>query len=139
MKKSVRQALVAGTFAVAVGGGIVAASAATLGTLTSTNLGAASSVVAACDTNGVDIAYTTAYNATAHEYVIDTATVSSINAACDGQSMKVQLYGAAGVVEGSQETETLDASGTRLFTFGTAAVSNVVTGAAIVISGTIVP
>ena len=59
---------------------IVGASAATLGGLSSSGLGSDNSVVAACDTDGISIAYTTAYNATAQEYQVSAVNFTGVNA-----------------------------------------------------------
>lgn len=71
--------------------GIVGASAATLGTLTSTGLGSANSVVAACDGNGIAIAYTTGYNATAQEYQVSAVNFTGVDASCTLKAASVSL------------------------------------------------
>ncbi|MEW6473987.1 MAG: hypothetical protein AB1679_17185 [Actinomycetota bacterium] len=74
----------------------VTASAATLGGITSTGLGADDVTVASCDTNGVSTSYTTAYNTTtAAGYKVDDITVAGIADACNGKSMKITLVGAS--------------------------------------------
>lgn len=76
---------------------VVVAAAASLGGLTSTNLGADDSVVASCDTNGVTSAYTSVYNTTSTAgFKVDDVTVGGIADTCDGDSMTITLTGAAG-------------------------------------------
>lgn len=71
--------------------GIVGASAATLGGLSSSGLGSDNSVVAACDTDGISIAYTTAYNATAQEYQVSAVNFTGVNAACNAKAASVSV------------------------------------------------
>ncbi|MEQ1873239.1 MAG: hypothetical protein ABL953_05870 [Ilumatobacteraceae bacterium] len=71
--------------------GAVGASAATLGGLSSTGLGSDNSVVAACDTDGISIAYTTAYNATAQEYQVSAVNFTGVNAACNAKAASVSV------------------------------------------------
>lgn len=71
--------------------GVVGASAATLGGLSSTGLGADNSVVAACDTDGISIAYSTTYNATAQEYQVSAVNFTGVNAACNAKAASVSV------------------------------------------------
>ena len=103
MKKIMRApaALVAGVtvFSIVVG------MAASLGGITSGNLGADDAVVAACDTNGVATSYTTAYSATGTAgYKVGNLTVSGIADACDGERMSVTLTGTSNASLGEQTT-----------------------------------
>ena len=50
--------------------GLVGASAATLGGLTGSGLGSDDQIVAACDTDGITVGYTTAYSAAAQVYQV---------------------------------------------------------------------
>jgi hypothetical protein len=117
----------------AVTAGVIAASAASLGGLGSANLGAAATVVASCDTDGVNIGYTTAYEAGAPgDYVVTGVTVSSVNAACDGQNISVTL---------SDGTASLDSvngvvltGGSTTLALSAGANAQAVTGASVVIS-----
>lgn len=81
--------------ALAVGVAVFAAayaSAATLGGLNSDDLGSDDDVVASCDTTGgVVTAYQTSYSAAEQTYVVDSVVVSSIDAACANQKIKVTL------------------------------------------------
>jgi hypothetical protein len=72
------------------------ASAASLGGIGNSNLGADDTVVASCDTDGVNLAYTYAYNTTGTAgYKVVTVTVGGIDNACDGQAIGVTLTDAA--------------------------------------------
>lgn len=116
---------------------LVVGMAASLGGLTSTNLGADDSVVASCDTNGVTTSYTSVYNATATAgFKVDDVTVGGINDACDGDEMTITLTGAAGVSLGEvvQDVPT-DAAFTNVADFVSDNVlSELVTGIHIVIT-----
>ena len=107
--------------------------AASLG-LTTSGLGAGSSVVAACGT-GIQASYTTAYASSIPGYSVSQVNLASIPATCLSKSYKVQLTGAAGVTVGSEMSGTLPASGTTasIATSGTPDAS-VVTGISVVIS-----
>lgn len=129
----VRRLALAGGAAVLVGGGVVVASAASIGGVTTTGLAAGNTVVAACDTDGVAIAYTNAYDATTQIYRTTAVTVSGIAPACAGQTLGVTVSGAAGA---SLAAATGTVSGTSVsLTFPSSAAADAVQGAAVVISG----
>ena len=88
-KKRIALMLVAGGATL----GVVGASAASLGGITTPSLGAENSAVTACDTDGVTIAFAPAYdNAVATGYyTAGTVTVSGMNAACTGKKMEIRL------------------------------------------------
>ncbi len=81
---------------------IAFASAATIGTVTDAGLGAGTTVVAACDTDGVTVAYTTAYTQNVG-YTVTGVNITNIAGACDTKAVKVTLADAngAGNVEGT--------------------------------------
>lgn len=139
MQSSVHRALVASAFSVAVAGGIIAASAATLGGITTTNLGAENTVVAACDLNGVNIAYNHAYSATGQAYRVVSAVISGISPACANQKLDVELSGtgSASVATGTQVT--VGATGTETVTFAAPPLVSAVLGSAVVITGPVAP
>ena len=113
--------------------GVVGAAAASLGGLGGKNLGADDSVVASCDTDGVSIAYTNAYDATSGLYKVTSVTVSGIAATCSGQSMSVTLRDTANVSLG---TGTAIVAGTsQAVAIAPTASAKLVTGAAVVITG----
>ena len=107
--------------------------AASLG-LSSSGLGAGSSVVAACG-SGITAAYTTAYAASIPGYSVSQVNLASIPAGCLNKSYKIQLTGAAGVAVGSEMSGTLPAAGTtaNIATAGTPDAS-LVTGISVVVS-----
>lgn len=94
MKKRTLVALVAGLAVFAS----TFAFAATLGGLTSGEVGANNVLVAACDTDGVTTSYSAAtWDATDSRYEVASVTVSGVNDACDGDVMKVTLATSANV------------------------------------------
>ncbi len=131
MRRSVLTAAVAG---VAVTG-IVGAAAATLGGLTGGTLGADDAVVAACDTDGIAVAYTTAYNATAQTYQVSAVNFTTVNAACTGKAASVTLRNGATNL-GTTNVATITVT-TSAFSIPLAAPvsANQVTGISLVISG----
>ena len=81
--------------------GSLYAMAASLGGITSDSVGADSTVVASCDTDGVTAAYVTAWDATDKRYEITTATVGSVADTCDGRTMSVSLTDTSGAQIGT--------------------------------------
>ena len=61
---------------------LIAASAASLGGISAGGVGADAEVVASCDTNGVDVDFAYAYNATTQQYDITGVDVSGIADLC---------------------------------------------------------
>lgn len=113
--------------------GIVGASAASLGGITSDSLGADVGVVASCDTDGVVVDYVNSYNATSGSYETTSVNVSSIDAACNGDAIALTLKNGADVSLGNG-TATV-AAGAATITLGTAADAAAVAGVAVVIDG----
>jgi hypothetical protein len=70
---------------------IALASAATIGTVTDSGMGAGNTVVASCDTDGVNTAYTTAYSSSTPGYNVTAVSVTSINTACNGKAISVTV------------------------------------------------
>ncbi|HEY0952660.1 hypothetical protein [Nocardioides sp.] len=133
MSKQLVLALGAGGAAAAA----VVASAASIGTVNSTDLAAGTTVVAPCDSDGIDVSYTTSYNATSEEYDVTTVTLSNVAAACIGQRVKITLSdGTASLDEADVATPVytglLDQ---RTADFVVAAAAADVTDLAVVISG----
>lgn len=83
-----RKKLMAIVFAL-VAFSLVAASAASLGGISTSDIGAEADVVAACDSDGVSVSFTSAFQAA--EYQVNSVTVSGIDAGCDGQDLSVTL------------------------------------------------
>lgn len=123
--------------ALAVGVAVFAAayaSAATLGGLGSDDLGADDSVVASCDTTGgVTTTYQTDYNQTAATYIVTSITISNVDAACAGQTIKAVLSGASDV-ELTEVTATA-VTGTNVINVTAVVPAENVTGLHVVISG----
>ena len=113
--------------------GLAAASAASLGGLTSGSLGADNGAVSSCDTNGVSIAYgTPTYDATAGVYKVSSVSVSGIDAACAGKTVAVTLSDAGNASLGSGSV--VIAGTTANITLSSPADAKLVVGAAAVIS-----
>lgn len=93
--------------------GAVAASAASLGGVTSDSLGADNAAVAACDTDGVTTTYTAAYDSAIPGYETGTVTVGGIADACNGQTLTVNLVDSANASLGeSSVTVAVDSTAT---------------------------
>ncbi len=124
-----------GVAAVGVGG-MVFASAATLGTLGQDTLGATTSVTASCDTDGVTVDnWGSAYSAANERYDTSTFDISGINAACDTLQYKVTLADSAGTSLG-ESTGTLSlTAGVESFSIGTAVNAEDVERVAVVFYG----
>ncbi|MHB8187952.1 MAG: hypothetical protein ACYDDU_18170 [Dermatophilaceae bacterium] len=74
--------------------GALTASAASLGGLTSSTLGAAQVVVAPCQPTtapGIGLAYTNVYNAKTNAYQTTAVTMSNVDAACGGKQFQLTL------------------------------------------------
>lgn len=74
---------------------IGSASAATL-PLTGGRVGAGDAVVGQCDTDGVTVAYTTAWSTTLANYRLSNVTVSAIAAGCNGRTLRITVKSATG-------------------------------------------
>jgi len=115
--------------------GLAAASAASLGGLTSSSLGADNGAVTSCDTDGVTIAYgTPAYDATSGLYKVSTVTVGGIALGCSGKTVAVTLSDATNGSLGSGSAVIGAAATTANITLSTPANAKLVVGAAAVIS-----
>ncbi len=113
--------------------GVVGASAASLGGVTSNSLGADVGVVASCDTNGVTLGYTNGYDAASGAYRTTGVSVSAIDAACNGLTINVTLKNTAGASIGTGSATV--AAGAATIALSTPAPAAQVTGAAVVIAG----
>ena len=80
-------ALLFGTCAYA----IAFASAATIGTVTDAGIGSGNTVVASCDTDGVNTAYVYSYSASTPGYNVTNVNVTNVNAACNGKNISVTV------------------------------------------------
>jgi hypothetical protein len=115
--KSMRKKSVAVLAGLAIAGA-VGASAASLGGLTRDNLGADTGVVAACDSNGITVGYTTSFDATAVDtsgptgvafgaYVVTEILLTDVDVACNGQAYQATLLDDAGAAISSIPAGTL--------------------------------
>lgn len=102
--------------------------------LTSDSLGAAQTVVAACQSTAMNATYTSTYSATVPGYTVTTVTLTGLTSTCYSKAYKVTLSGSGGTSLG-EATGTTPSSGTTV----AATFSNVnaasVTGVSVVISG----
>lgn len=74
--------------------GVAYAAAASLGGITTPTVGSSDAVVASCDTDGVTVAYETAYDSslgTNGAYYVTAVDLSGVNAACNGLTADVTL------------------------------------------------
>jgi hypothetical protein len=104
--------LLAGVAAAGIIGGGVYGFAATL-TPTSDTVGAGNTTVASCDTDGVNVDYTSAWDT--NRYEVASVTVSGIDASCIGDNIGVTLLGETSPKTATQQTvagasETFDVS-----------------------------
>lgn len=108
-----RKRAVLGLLAAMTAFGAVAASAASLGGITSDSLGADNTAVTACDTDGVTTSYTVSYDSAIPGYEAGTVTVDGIADACNGQNMTVNLVDSADASLGeSSVTVAVDSQAT---------------------------
>ncbi len=113
--------------------GVVGASAASLGGITSRSLGADATVVSSCDTDGITLAYTNAYSAALGRYTTTSVSVTGINTACNGLPISLTLFDGTNVSLGSGTTTV--AAGAATIPMSAGLQSNLVVGAAAVIGG----
>jgi hypothetical protein len=111
---------------------VIGAFAATLGGVSSDELGADTSVVSACDTDGVGVDYSVVYDTTDGRYEVASVDVTGIDAACSGQTISVTLADASTNLAAHSQTV---AGTTETLTFATAPDAEAVTNVAIVITG----
>ena len=115
--------------------GIAGASAASLGGLTAGSLGSDDSVVAACDTDGISIAYTNSYNATSQQYQVTAVNFSGVNAACTAKAASVTVRnGTTALGSGTSASITVAANAFSL-TLSAPVAANLVNGVSLIISG----
>ncbi len=145
--KNMRKKSVAVLAGIAIAGA-VGASAASLGGLGGEDLGADSAAVESCDTDGITVGYTTSFDATAGEYLVDSIDLSDINADCATQTYDLTALGtdAAGdpveedfggpVILTTDSDLDLVNDGMTIDTSGITLTAESVTGLAMTISGT---
>lgn len=123
---------IAAIAAVVAFGGFLAM-AATLGGITADNLGADSSVIASCDTDGVTTSYTIAYDATDARDEITAVVVAGVDAACAGQTLTVTLTDGSDVQ--LDQTSVTAVAGANTVAATTPASAEAVENVLIVITG----
>jgi hypothetical protein len=106
--------------------------AASLG-MTTSGLGAGSSVVAACG-SGIQASYTTAYASGVPGYAVSQVNLAGIPAGCQSKSYKIQLTGSGGAAIGSEMSGTLPASATANIATSGNPDASLVTDVSVVIS-----
>ena len=116
--------------------GALTASAATLGGLNSSSLGADRTVVASCqsDAAGAALAYTNAYDAPSNTYKTTAVTMSGVNTACATKAFKLTLSDGTASLSESTGTVTLVA-GAQTVTLATPVSANAITKTSLVITG----
>ena len=113
--------------------GILTASAASLGGLTASSLGADQTVIASCDTDGITLAYTNAYDATTNAYKTSAVVATLVNVACATKTYKLTLSNDAASL--GEFTNTVTLAGTTLtIPISPTVDSKSITKAALVIS-----
>jgi hypothetical protein len=124
---------------------LVSASAAGLGTITTGQVGAEADVIATCDTTGVTVDFTTAWNSAAGGFVVTDVVLSSLGDGadeCDGQSATVVVTFSdidLGDIELGSGSATVVGAGATVTLSPTAPATwvdaNLVDGIAIVVTG----
>ena len=114
--------------------GILTASAASLGGLTSSSLGADQTVIASCDTDGITLAYTNVYDAPTNSYKTSAVVATLVNTACATKTYKLTLSNGAASL--GEFTNTVTLAGTTLtIPISPTVDSKSITKSALVISG----
>lgn len=115
--------------------GLVGASAASLGGLTGASLGADDQIVAACDTDGITVAYVTGYSATAQTYQVTSVNFTAVNAACNAKAASVSLRNGTTNLGTTNSASITVAAGAFSIVLGAPITASSVNGLSLVISG----
>ncbi len=115
--------------------GVAGASAATLGGLTSGSLGSDDSIVAACDSDGITIGYTTAYSAAAQKYQVTVVNFTAVDADCNAKAASVSLRDGTSVLTTQSAASITVASNAFSITLATPVEAGLVDGMSLIISG----
>lgn len=127
-----KRIIIAVAVALAVFGGTFAF-AASLGGVTTGTVGDSATVVASCDTDGVNTSFSApAWDGTLKRYGVTVLSVTSINTACNGDTIKVTLTDSGGASLG--EATGSVAAGAASLTFSPAVISQSVVGIEVVIA-----
>ena len=73
-------------------------------TVNSSTLGAGTTTISSCDTNGVDVSYTVSWDSTNKRYAVATASVTNIMDACRGKTISVTVQDSSNVSLGNGST-----------------------------------
>jgi hypothetical protein len=92
--------------------GILTASAASLGGLTSSSLGADQTVIASCDTDGITLAYSNVFDAPTNSYKTSAVVATLVNPTCATKTYKLTLSNGAASL--GEFTNTVTLAGTTL-------------------------
>lgn len=116
--------------------GAVFAMAANLGGIVSDQVGADSTTVTSCDTNGVTTSYASSWDVTDERYEVTSVTVNAIADACDGKTLSVSLtdVGGAQIGSGSVTIPTAAGAFTATVSLSTAASAQLTVGVHAVIA-----
>ena len=124
-----KRTIVAAIAGLAIAGGVFA-SAASLGGVSSSNIGASTTVVASCDTDGVKLDYKTGWDAESGTYLVRAVSIDGISEQCKGQNIEVSLRAEGGK---SVTTERRPVEGTSMGIEVPAFPGEAVTSAAVLI------
>lgn len=113
---------------------LIAASAASLGGINTSDVGADATFVGSCDTDGVDASFADPTVDASGRYVVASVTISGIHADCLGQLLSVDVTDAALVSLGSGSVDPIT-SDNEVVTFATPADAEAIARIAIAISG----
>ncbi|MEN9645141.1 MAG: hypothetical protein RL238_1810 [Actinomycetota bacterium] len=106
-----RKVVIAGVASVLVAG-MAGASAASLGVFTGNSLGSGDAIVASCDTDGIDVGYSTQYVPLAGTSEVTAVNFGNVNNGCSGKIATVTLRDSFGNVLTSQSTTLAMGAGT---------------------------
>ena len=130
-----RKVVIAGVASVLVAG-MAGASAASLGVFTGNSLGSGDAIVASCDTNGIDVGYSTAYSTSALTSEVTAVNFGSVEPGCTNKIATVTLRDGTGAVLASESTTLNLGAGTSFSINIPAGVSAAaVEGMSLVIAG----
>ena len=113
---------------------LIAASAASLGGINTSEVGADATFVGSCDTDGVDAVFADPTVDSSGRYVVASVTISGIHADCLGQRLSVDVTDSGLVSLGSGSVDPIAAS-SETVTFATPADAEAIARIAVAISG----
>lgn len=113
---------------------LIAASAATLGGITTSEVGADATFVGSCDSDGVTATFADPVVGASGRYVVASVDISGIDAACLGQRLSVDVTDSGLVSLGSGFVDPITGA-SHTVTFATPADAEAITRIAVAISG----